>query len=152
MFKLIVSILICLSAGFVGSIFTTPSIPTWYAGLNKPFFNPPNWIFAPVWTTLFVLMGISLSLVWRKVNLKNNLKPFLVFGFQLLLNTFWSILFFGLKTPTLALVEIIVLWLAILKTILAFKKISKSASYLLYPYLVWVTFATVLNFATVLLN
>lgn len=148
-FKLIASIVICLGAGLLGSVFTTPHIATWYAGLNKPKFNPPNWIFAPVWTTLFVLMGISLYLVWNK-----NPKPktILIFSGQLALNILWSYLFFYLHRPDLAFFELIALWLAILWTIINFRSISKTASYLLLPYILWVAFAGVLNLSIWLLN
>src|SRR4030066_948287 len=92
--KLIISVLVCLSAGFIGSVFTTPSIPTWYATLNKPFFNPPNWLFAPVWTTLFILMGIAAFLIWRKgLKKKTVKKALIIFLLQLVFNTLWSFLF-----------------------------------------------------------
>jgi benzodiazapine receptor len=151
--KLAVSILICLAAGSVGSIFTTPSIPNWYASLQKPSFNPPNWVFGPVWTTLFVLMGISLYIVWsRGLQNKKIRKAIFVFGLQLLLNILWSILFFGLKSPLLAFLEIIILWFAISITIIQFFKISKGAGLLLLPYILWVSFASILNFFIVKLN
>jgi tryptophan-rich sensory protein len=150
---LIVSIVICQVAGFIGSIFTTRTIPTWYASLIKPVFNPPNWIFGPVWTALFFLMGVSLYLVWQKGFDNPQVKiALLIFAFQLVLNIIWSILFFGLRSPLLAFIEIIVLWIFILLTIICFYPISKPASYLLIPYILWVTFASVLNFAIFLLN
>lgn len=144
--KLIFSIGICLGAGILGSFFTVSSIPTWYATLNKPFFSPPNWIFAPVWTIIYILMGISLYLVWTKRKVPS------VFWVQLILNALWSITFFGIRNPALALVDIVALWIAIILTIKAFSKTSKLAANLLYPYLAWVSFATVLNLAIVLLN
>jgi tryptophan-rich sensory protein len=151
--KLAVSILICLSAGFVGSIFTTPSIPGWYASLQKPSFSPPNWLFAPVWTILYALMGISLYIIWSRGLQNNKVKnAVFAFGIQLLLNTLWSILFFGLKSPFLAFLEIIILWFAILITIIKFYKISKKAGLLLLPYIFWVSFALILNFFIVKLN
>jgi len=151
--KLAASIIICLSAGFIGSIFTADSISTWYAEIEKPFFNPPNWVFAPVWTTLFILMGISLYLVWKRGIAKEGVKIALtLFGVQIVLNTLWSILFFGMKSPFLAFMEIIILWAAILLTILKFMKISKTAGYLLVPYILWVSFAAVLNFSIFILN
>lgn len=146
--KYIISIFICLSAGLVGSVFTTPAIPGWYANLNKPSFSPPNSLFAPVWTILFILMGISLALIYNK----KNKVAVRIFAVQLILNTFWSILFFGLKSPGLAFVEIIFLWLAIILTIIKFYKISKPAAYLLFPYLLWVSFASFLNFTVYRLN
>ena len=151
--KLVISIFLPLIAGFIGSVFTTSSITTWYAALNKPSFNPPNWIFGPVWTILYLLMGISLYLIWSKGIKKRSSKTALVvFLIQLALNSLWSILFFGLKSPFLAFIEIIILWFMILATIINFYRISKIASYLLIPYLLWVSFAFVLNFSIVLLN
>ena len=149
MIKLIVSLLIPQLAGFLGALATTPSIKSWYSHLNKPSFNPPNWLFGPVWTLLFLLMGISLYLVWRQGNTSAALTIFFV---QLALNLLWSILFFGLHQPTLAFLEIIVLWLAILATILKFYPISNLAAYLLIPYLLWVSFAGFLNFTIARLN
>ncbi len=151
--KLIISIAVCQLAGFVGSLFTTPSIPTWYAALRKPSFNPPNSVFGPVWTTLFLLMGISVYLIWRKgVHDRYVRIALLIFIVQLLLNVLWSFLFFGLHNPSSAFVEIIILWLAILATLIAFIKISKPAGILLLPYLLWVSFAVVLNFSLWKLN
>lgn len=149
--KLLISILAPLLAGFLGSYFTTPNIPTWYASLNKPFFNPPSWLFAPVWTTLYLLMGIAFYLIWTSKS-KDKFKAIKLFIFQLVLNSLWSILFFGLQNPPLALAEIIILWIFIYVTIRSFAQINKTASYLLYPYLVWVTFASFLTFAITLLN
>ena len=146
--RFIVSIFVCLAAGLVGSIFTTPAIPGWYATLQKPSFSPPNFLFAPVWTTLYILMGISLALILNK----KNKTAIIFFVVQLVLNSLWSILFFGLKSPKLAFVEIIFLWLAILITILKFFKISKLAGWLFVPYLLWVSYASVLNLTIVKLN
>lgn len=145
--KFILAIIICEAAGLVGSLFTFNSITTWYVALNKPFFNPPSWIFAPVWTTLYLLMGASLYLVWKKK--KANLNWFWT---QLVLNTVWSIVFFGLRNPLLAFFVVIFLWFGIFKTIKDFGKINKTASYILYPYLAWVSFAAVLNLSIVILN
>lgn len=151
--KLIASILVCFLAGGLGNIFTIPAIPTWYAGLNKPFFSPPNWLFGPAWTTLYILMGIALFLVWQKETKNKKVQEGLkLFGIQLLLNASWSPVFFGAKNLFLAFVIIIFMWIFILKTILAFGKIDKRAGYLLYPYLLWVSFATILNFSVWLLN
>lgn len=152
-FRLIVTLAICQAAGVVGSIFTVKAIPTWYAALNKPVFNPPNWIFAPVWIGLYFLMGISLYLVLSKEPKDQAVKSSLwVFAFQLLLNTIWTPLFFGAKLPLPAFLEILVLWVFIVLTIVKFKPISKTAAYLLFPYLLWVSFASVLNGALWLLN
>ena len=144
--KLIFSIGICLGAGVLGSFFTFSAIPIWYATLNKPSFSPPNWVFGPVWTVLYILMGISLYLVWTKKKVPS------VFWVQLVLNAAWSIIFFGMKNPVLSLVDIVALWIAIILTIKSFYPISKTAFYLLIPYLLWVSFATILNLSIVLLN
>ncbi|MEO0113915.1 MAG: TspO/MBR family protein [candidate division WOR-3 bacterium] len=151
--KLVGSIIICQLAGVIGSIFTTRSIPTWYASLKKPIFNPPNWLFGPVWTGLFLLMGIAVFLVWQKGMSFPQLKPALiVFGIQLVFNILWSILFFGLRSPFIAFIEIIILWVLILVTVLFFYPISKTAGLLLFPYLLWVSFAAILNFVLWRLN
>jgi tryptophan-rich sensory protein len=148
--RLLVSILLCQTAGVIGSVFTFPSIPTWYVTLRKPDLSPPNWLFGPVWTVLFILMGIAFYLVWQKnKEAKNALSIFLI---QLGLNTLWSILFFGAKRPLWALFEIIVLWFFILLTILKFYPLSKKAAWLLAPYLAWVSFAAYLNYQIVYLN
>lgn len=149
--RLVLSIGICLGAGFIGSVFTTSSIPVWYANLNKPFFSPPNWIFAPVWTILYILMGISLYLVWVSKN-KLKQKGIKLFFIQLGLNVLWSIIFFGLKNPVLAFINILALWITIFLTIQSFKKINKLAGNLLIPYLLWVSFATILNLSITILN
>ncbi|MBI2405804.1 tryptophan-rich sensory protein [Candidatus Microgenomates bacterium] len=149
--QLLLSIGVCLGAGFIGSFFTVSAIPTWYATLNKPIFSPPNWVFAPVWTTLYILMGISLYFVWVSKS-KIKQKVLTLFFIQLGLNALWSILFFGLKNPTLAFIEIVALWITIFLTIKYFYPISKLAAYLLVPYILWVSFASVLNVAIVLLN
>ncbi len=148
--RLVISVLIPLIAGAIGSIFTSSAIPTWYAALEKPAFNPPNWLFGPVWTALYILMGIALYLVWTSKGPRRN--AFVWFGAQIVLNALWSILFFGLKSPWLAFIEIVLLWGAILGTILAFKKLSTTAAYLMVPYICWVSFAAVLNVAIAVLN
>jgi len=145
--KLIAAVLFCQAAGFLGSLATTPSIGGWYKGLVKPSFNPPNWIFGPVWTTLYLLMGIAFFLVWRMGLKTEGVKAALiVFLIQLALNTLWSILFFGLHQPLPAFIEIIVLWAFILWTMIKFFGLSRPAGWLLVPYLLWVSFASVLNF------
>jgi len=144
--KLIASVILCQLAGFLGSLFTTPAIPTWYATLKKPFFTPPNWIFGPVWISLFILMGISLFYVWRRPDHPEFKKALIFFFVQLILNVLWSLAFFGLRLPLLGLVDIILLWIAILLTIQTFLKVSKFAGVLLIPYLLWVSFAALLNF------
>ena len=144
--KLIVSLALPQLAGIIGSLFTVKSIPTWYAALNKPAFNPPNWIFGPVWISLYILMGISFYIVWIKSDSSNFNLLLTVFIFQLTLNALWSIIFFGLKSPGFALPEIVFLWVSILLCIIYFFPVSKFASILLVPYILWVSFASVLNF------
>ncbi len=151
--KLVVALAVCQLAGFIGSLFTTPSIPTWYASLQKPGFTPPNAVFSPVWITLFVLMGVAAFLVWDKGIGARGVKTALsFFGIQLVLNVLWSAFFFGLRSPLLAFVEIVVLWLAIGAAILTFYRVSRPASFLLIPYIAWVSFAAVLNCAIARLN
>ena len=144
--RLIFAIVLCQVAGVIGSIFTVSSIPTWYASLVKPSFNPPSWIFGPVWTLLYTLMGISLYLVWK------NKFAVKLFVWQLIANSLWSIIFFGMKNIPLALIEIIVLLVLILATIMKFYKINKTAAYLLIPYLLWSSFATILTYSIWILN
>lgn len=150
---IVVAIVICEFAGVIGSLFTMPAVPGWYAGLTKPSFNPPSWIFAPVWTTLYAMMGLAAWLVyakgWKRPEIRKALS---VFAVQLLLNALWSIVFFGAHQIFAAAVVIILLWAAILWTILLFRKISKAAAYLLVPYIVWVSFASVLNVSLYVLN
>lgn len=151
--KLIASILICQAAGIIGSFFTISSIDSWYATLNKPSFNPPSWLFGPAWITLYFLIGIALYLVWnmeRRDKIWKN--AIAIFSVQLILNAAWSIIFFGMEQPLLAGFEIIILWVFILLTIIYFGKLNKTAAYLLVPYICWVTFASVLNWAIVTLN
>ncbi|QQS38932.1 tryptophan-rich sensory protein [Candidatus Woesebacteria bacterium] len=151
--KLVFSILVCQLAGIIGSVFTISSIENWYILLNKPFFSPPNWIFGPVWTILYTLMGISLYLVWTSKKGSNATdKAYTVFTAQLILNTIWSIIFFGLRNPFLALIVIYIMLLAIILTLIQFRKISILSAKLLVPYLVWVSFASLLNLAIVVLN
>lgn len=145
--KLFLSILIPVLVGAVSGFFTMSGVNGWYAVANKPWFNPPNWIFGPVWTTLYILMGIALYLVWRSdaaTTIKNT--ALALFAVQLTLNFFWSIIFFSLQQPGWAFVEVLLLWLMILLTILWFGKISSTAAWLLVPYISWVSFASVLNF------
>jgi len=152
-FRLVVAILVCQLAGIVGSVFTRASIPTWYQALQKPAFTPANWLFAPVWTMLFLLMGVSLYLIWREGLAERQARIAVsIFGTQLVLNIFWSFLFFKLQSPIYGFVEIVILWLAILLTVIYFLRISRTASLLLLPYLFWVSFAAVLNFYIMKLN
>ena len=153
--KLLACIIGCELAGIAGSFFTIASIPTWYVTLEKPFLNPPSWVFGPVWTTLYFLMGVSLYLILqnknkiRKGQFKNAL---IIFGLQLFLNATWSLVFFGMQNIGLALINIFLLFVAIFFTILKFNKINKVSAYILTPYILWVGFATYLNFAIWIIN
>lgn len=152
-FKLTIAIVISELAGGIGSFFTISAIPNWYATLVKPTLNPPSWIFGPVWTTLYFLMGIAAFLVWNKGwDRKDVHKALGVFLFQLVLNAMWSIIFFGLHSPFWAFVDIVAMWLAIIWTMTLFYKISKPAMWLLLPYILWVSFATYLNYSILILN
>lgn len=151
--KLIVSIVVCELVGLLSTPFTIAAIPEWYAFLIKPSFSPPNWIFGPVWTLLYLMMGVSFFLLWQLGWKKKKVKDAAYFfGAQLALNFFWSIAFFGLRSPLLSLVTIVALLALILLTMKHFYPLSKPAFYLLVPYLFWVSFATLLNGAIVLLN
>lgn len=145
--KIVVALIICLMVGYSASIVTRPSVETWYPTIIKPSFNPPNWIFMPVWTLLYILMAVAAGLVWDKIK-EQNQEVKVALGFfliQLTLNAIWSYIFFGLKNPMLALIEIVLLWLMIYETYLKFTKINKTAGYLLIPYMAWVAFAGILN-------
>ena len=151
--KLFIAILIPVLVGLISSFFTSSGVHGWYAVANKPWFNPPNGIFAPVWTILYVLMGIALYFIWKTPadgTLKQTANS--LFGIQLTLNLFWSLIFFTVQEPGWALAEIILMWFMILLTILWFGKISATAAWLLVPYISWVSFATVLNFYIYKLN
>ncbi len=151
--KFIVSLLVPLAVGGIAGWLTVPEIAGWYAGLNKPSFNPPNYLFGPVWTTLYAMMGIAFFLIW-KADANAGLKKtaMILFAVQLVLNFFWSLIFFNAHQVGWALVEIIVMWLFILLTIFSFGKISSLAAWLLVPYICWVSFATLLNAALWKLN
>ncbi|HLL14257.1 MAG TPA: TspO/MBR family protein [Pyrinomonadaceae bacterium] len=142
---------VCFAAAVVGSLYTTPAIPTWYASLQKPAWNPPNWVFGPAWTLLYLMMAVAVWLVWRERGLTAGV-ALTLFAVQLILNAFWSVIFFGWRRPDLALVEIFFLWAAIFATMLAFWRISQFAAWLMWPYLLWVTFAGFLNLAIWKLN
>jgi tryptophan-rich sensory protein len=151
--KFIISIIICQSAGIFGSLFTFDAISDWYLTLEKPTFAPPNWIFGPVWISLYFLMGVSLYTVWKdELKSKTRNAFFVVFGIQLVLNALWSFLFFGLNSPLLGLLDIILLDIMVIVTIIYAKSLSKVAMILLIPYLVWIIFASFLNFMIFLLN
>jgi len=145
--KIAIALIVCLLVGYSASVVTRPSVESWYPTLIKPIFNPPNWIFMPMWTLLYILMAVAAGLVWDKIKEQNEVvkKALAFFLIQLTLNAIWSYLFFGLKNPMLALIEIALLWLMIYETYLKFIKINKTAGYLLIPYLAWVSFAAILN-------
>ncbi len=151
--KFLISVIGCELVGFLGTPFTFSAIPTWYSTLNKPFFAPPNWIFGPVWTVLYFLMGVAFYLIWKqgwqKKLIKTAGKYFLA---QLALNFLWSPIFFGLRSPLLGLIVIVAMWTVIVLTMRKFYAVSKLAFYLLVPYLMWVSFATLLNAAILILN
>jgi tryptophan-rich sensory protein len=151
--RLSVSILIPLLIGFTSSFFTVTGVGSWYKTINLPSWNPPSWVFGPVWTTLYILMGISFYLIWIS-NADQRLKKIAValFFIQLVLNFFWSFIFFNLHSPGLAFAEILILWAAIFFTIIVFAGISKKAAWLLVPYIGWVSFASVLNYTIWMLN
>ncbi len=151
--SLIVAIVIPLVIGGLGGAATAPAIPSWYQGLTKPAWNPPNWVFGPVWTLLYILMGVAAWLVWRRGWGNPQVQVALaIFGVQLLLNLFWSLIFFGLRSPGWAVLEIVVLWGFILATAIQFYRLESVAGLLLIPYQLWVTFAAALNAAVWQLN
>ncbi len=150
--KLIISILLPLSVGAVAGMFTSQAVPTWYASLNRPSFSPPNWVFGPVWTTLYILLGISFFLVWKEYPSKERNLAIKIFSIQLLLNFAWSFLFFYFNLIGVALIEIILLWIGIALMIYLFYKVKPFAAYLNIPYLLWVSFAAILNAGYYLLN
>lgn len=153
-FKLVIAIAVPLIAGWVGSLVTAPKIDTWYATLAKPALNPPDWVFAPVWTALFILMGFALWLVWseKTKDERQKRKAMIAFSIQLVLNVLWSVSFFGEQSPILALAVIVALWIMILITILRFAQISRATTWFLLPYILWVSFAGYLNFLIWQLN
>lgn len=144
--KIIIAMVVCLTIGFSSSYFTMDGLKEWYPTINKPSFNPPNWIFAPVWTTLYILMGISAGIVWYKIKINEIAKNFLiVFIIQLALNFLWSYFFFSMHNPLIAFIDILLLLACIVYLVYSAKKINQIAFYLLIPYLLWVSFATILN-------
>lgn len=149
---LALSILLAQAAGLIGSIFTLQSIPNWYSYLEKPFFSPPNWIFGPVWTLLYTFMGIAAYLVWRNRESLGARKTLYFYLGHLVVNTLWSVVFFGAHQLGLAFAVIVLLWVMILGLIINFYVYSKWASALLVPYVLWVTFAAILNLSLWILN
>ena len=152
--RILAVVVTCLAIGYFSGMVTRSAITTWYPTLIKPSFNPPNWVFAPVWSMLFVMMGVAAGLVWDRIEAEKEVvkKALIFFAIQLTLNALWSYLFFGLHNPMLAGLEIIVLWLMIYETYAQFAKINKIAGYLFIPYLAWVSFAAVLNWSIWWLN
>jgi len=151
--KFIIAICLPLLVGFTSSFFTITEIGSWYQTIQKPSWNPPNWIFGPVWTTLYILIGIAFFLVWKSHDEREIKKTAIIlFAVQLVLNFFWSFIFFNQHQIGLAFAEILALWLMILLTIFAFARISKPAAWLLVPYISWVSFAAILNFTIWQLN
>jgi len=151
-FRLAASILVCNLAGIIGSVFTTPAIDSWYSTLVKPGFTPPEWLFGPVWITLYTLMGISFYLIWQRHKSPGASSAMVLFGIHLVLNSLWSLVFFGLKLTGWAFLNIVVLWVMIVWVMAWFYKFNKTATALLAPYLVWVSYAAVLNYAIWQLN
>ena len=151
--KIIICLVVTFSAPVVSSFVMEPGGSDWYANLNKPFFNPPGWVFGPVWTVLYILMAVSAGLVWQKGLAERKVRAAMgLYLAQLILNAIWTPLFFGLEMPLPAFIDIVLLWAAIVFTILAFLRVSKIAGVLMVPYLVWTTFAAVLNFSLWYLN
>lgn len=156
--RLVIWIALAQAAGMVGSVFTLPALPTWYASLIKPAFTPPGWLFGPVWFGLYTLIGLAAYIVWESRSTHTDRKQQLIkdalrlFGVQLVLNAVWSALFFGARQPVVAFGEILVLWMFVAATIKAFKAIKPLAALLLVPYLVWISFAALLNLGIALLN
>ena len=152
--KLVVAVVLTVGIGSIGGIFTATEIQRWYLQLNKPSWNPPNWLFAPVWTTLYLLMGIALYLIWKAEPVAADTKRWaiIIFIAQFALNFLWSFIFFKQHQPGWAFVEIVVMWLAIFCTIIAFSKINTTAAWLLVPYISWVSFAAILNYSIWQLN
>ncbi|WP_342305524.1 TspO/MBR family protein [Methanolobus sp. ZRKC5] len=151
--KLVISIALCQITGILGGIFTYNSISTWYASLVKPYFVPPGWLFSVVWPLLYLLMGIAFYIIWQKGwQIRKVRTAMYVFSIQLFLNLLWSILFFGLRSPFMGLIDIVLLWIVIVLNIVLFYRISKPAGMLLVPYILWVSFATMLNYSIMILN
>lgn len=146
------ALIVCQSAGILGSLFTSPGIRNWYPLLNKPSFTPPNWIFGPVWISLFTLMAFSVYFVYISKRSEIKLNALAFFATQLFLNFFWSALFFGFQNPLVAAFEIVLLWMMIIVTLYFSYKVRPLAGILLIPYLMWVSFAAILNISIVLLN
>lgn len=151
--KAVIAISIPLMVGGVSGYFTVAGVGSWYTQINRPTWNPPNWLFGPVWTTLYIMMGIALYLVWKsRLNTPLKSNAILFWSIQMTLNFFWSFIFFNQHLIGFAFVEMVMMWLAILVTIFAFSKINKYAAWLMVPYIAWVSFAGILNFTIWKLN
>lgn len=151
--KLLMSVTVCLGAAIIGALFTSQSVDGWYTALQKPVFTPPNWLFGPVWTTLYIMIGIAFYLVWeRPFPRKEKTAAYILFAVQLLINVGWSAVFFGLRSISGGMFTILGLWVVIAATIQQFRKISTLAAWLLVPYLLWVSFAGLLNWGFWYLN
>ncbi len=153
--RLVISLITPQLAGLFGVLFTSSAIPTWYETLNKPIFSPPNWLFGPVWTTLYLLMGISVYLIWQQLEKDKDRfveRSLYIFWIHLVFNALWSVIFFGLKDVGMAFVFIAIIWAMILWMIIRFWNLDKRSSLLLTPYFLWVSFASVLNFSILILN
>jgi len=151
-FKLIASLILPIGLGSLAGLFTAKAIPEWFDTLAKPSFNPPSYLFGPVWTVLYILMGISMFLIWNTPKTELRQKALLVFGIQLFFNFWWSILFFSFHTILISVIDILLMWVLIIYMIILFKSIKPIAAYLQIPYLLWVTFASVLNISIWYLN
>ena len=148
--QLTVCIAVCMAAGLVGSLWTTPALRPWYASLTKPVWTPPNWLFGPVWTVLYFMMALAGWIVWRKIGLASA--PMYLFFIQLGFNCAWSGIFFRLRSPGAGFAEIVLLWFAILATLVDFWRTAPAAGWLFVPYLIWVSYALALNFSIWRLN
>lgn len=151
--KVVASLVLCLTIAAIGGWVTIPALPQWYLTLKKPFFTPPDWVFSPVWTVLYILMAFAFAIVWERAKKqKSAVWGMRLFVLQLIVNLLWSILFFGLRSPQWALLDIVVLWLLIVATLSQFWRVHLATGYLLLPYLAWVSYAALLNYAIVYLN
>lgn len=151
-FKFLSSLAISFSAAAIGSLATTPNIPTWYASLEKPFFNPPNWLFGPVWSILYILIGLSLYMLWTVPSKKSKRTAYIIFAIQMTFNALWSLIFFGLHQTWIGLAVIILLDISVVVSIVKLRRYSTLAGLLFIPYLGWICFATILNASIAILN
>ena len=150
--KCILCILLCIGLGSISGIASGTGLTEWYQTLNKPFFQPPSWVFGPAWTILYTLMGIAIARIWHQPASSMKTTAVRLFVIQFIINLIWTPIFFALQQPLIALIIIIIMWILILLTIRSFKKLDSTAAYLLVPYIMWVSFATVLNASIVYLN